>query len=108
MSGRTASAVLSLLLLFPGSSGAFEQVPAGEPSGGSETRALCGSCHSFRLVEQQGMDRERWDETLDWMVEEQGMPELDPVLRTRILDYLVFAFPPDRPRMRGDAPIRPE
>jgi len=35
-----------------------------------------------------GISRESWDETLDWMVEEQGMAELDADMRKIILDYL--------------------
>ncbi len=45
----------------------------------------CRACHSPRQFNQQRMDR---DETLDWMVEEQDMPELDPEARELILDYL--------------------
>ncbi|MEE9301426.1 MAG: hypothetical protein V3V17_09935 [Alphaproteobacteria bacterium] len=37
---------------------------------------------------QQRLSRDVWDETLDWMVEEQDMPELDPEARELILDYL--------------------
>jgi len=39
-------------------------------------------------VVQQRLSRDVWDETLDWMVEEQTMPELDPEERAVILDYL--------------------
>ena len=53
----------------------------------------CNACHSLKLVTQQGMSRERWDETLEWMVEEQGMAEFeDPVMRDQILDYLSTHF----------------
>ena len=59
-----------------------------EGPGKEETFYACHGCHSFRLVAQQGLSRKHWDETLDWMVEEQGMPELDDDERTLILDYL--------------------
>lgn len=49
---------------------------------------LCSGCHSAKLVAQQGLSRERWDKLLDWMVEEQGMPELDPETHRQVLDYL--------------------
>ncbi|MEM8951009.1 MAG: aldehyde dehydrogenase [Pseudomonadota bacterium] len=59
-----------------------------EGPGKEETFYACHGCHSFRLVAQQGLSRKHWDETLDWMVEEQGMPELDEEERALILDYL--------------------
>ncbi|MEM7044942.1 MAG: aldehyde dehydrogenase [Pseudomonadota bacterium] len=56
--------------------------------GKEETFYACHGCHSFRLVAQQGLSRKHWEETLDWMIEEQGMPELDEEDRILILDYL--------------------
>ena len=46
------------------------------------------ACHSIRTVVQQKLSKKVWDETLDWMVEEQGMPELAPEDRELILNYL--------------------
>lgn len=40
------------------------------------------------MVTQQGLSRQRWDETLDWMIEEQGMDELPGDDREAILKYL--------------------
>lgn len=34
--------------------------------------AVCSACHSLHMVTQKGLSRQRWDETLDWMIEEQG------------------------------------
>ena len=59
-----------------------------EGPGKEATFYACHGCHSFRLVSQQGLSRKHWDETLDWMVEEQGMPELEEEERILILDYL--------------------
>jgi len=56
--------------------------------GREEVFYTCQACHSLRIVVQQGLTRHSWDETLDWMVEEQGMPELDEEERDLILDYL--------------------
>ncbi len=56
--------------------------------GRDEVYSYCAACHSIRLVTQQGLSRERWDETLDWMIEEQGMAELDAETHKLILDYL--------------------
>ncbi len=60
-----------------------------KPGKGSELVSMeCASCHSLRLVIQQGMNRERWKETLDWMVDEQGMESLALDKKNVILDYL--------------------
>ena len=78
-------------------------LPPGE--GQLETFAICTACHSARIILQQGLTREVWDETLVWMTEEQGMPELNPQMRDRILDYLAKYFPPERPYY--NPPIEP-
>lgn len=61
-------------------------LPAGE--GREEVFYLCSACHSIKTVVQQKLTREVWDETLDYMVSEQGMPELDEEERLTILNYL--------------------
>ncbi len=48
----------------------------------------CSACHSILLVVQQRLSRDVWDETLDYMVKEQAMPEMEPDERAVILDYL--------------------
>jgi cytochrome c5 len=53
---------------------------------------LCQACHSLAIVKQQGLSRASWDETLTWMVEEQGMPALDPATRNLVLDYLATHY----------------
>lgn len=58
----------------------------------------CAICHSTRLVLQQRLSRGVWDETLDWMVEEQGMNELEPEIRKIVLDYLSTHLSPETPR----------
>lgn len=53
----------------------------------------CGVCHSLMIVKQQGLSHSAWDESLQWMVEEQGMPPIeDEKTRNRILDYLSTHF----------------
>ena len=64
----------------------FAPLPRGE--GAEETYYNCIACHSLRTVTNGAYSRRVWDELLDWMVEEQGMPELDPEEREIILDYL--------------------
>ena len=57
----------------------------------------CTACHSEMLVVQQGNTREDWDYMLDWMIEEQGMYEIEPDERNIILDYLAENYNIDRP-----------
>ncbi len=59
---------------------------------------LCQACHSLKTVLQQRLSREDWDETLVWMVEEQGMPEPEPAEYARLLDYLGAYLSPETPR----------
>jgi len=62
--------------------------------GREEVYYSCQACHSLRIVVQQGLTRDSWDETLVWMIEEQGMPELEPEERDLILDYLAQNYGP--------------
>ncbi|WP_119165760.1 aldehyde dehydrogenase [Algihabitans albus] len=71
-----------------------EDMPPGE---GRETVFyMCSACHSMAIVTQQGLSRKRWDDVLDWMVEDQGMAELDEATRNEILDYLADHYDEDR------------
>ena len=36
----------------------------------------CTACHSFKIVAAQGMSRDRWDESLTWMVDRHNMPDV--------------------------------
>ncbi len=78
----------------------WDDLPPGE--GRELTYASCSGCHSMMLVQQQGLSREAWEDTLDWMVAEQGMPEPPPVLREQILNYLAQVFTPERPYFTPD------
>lgn len=62
------------------------RLPAGP--GREETFDACSPCHSIRLVIQQRLTREDWNEVLDDMVAEHDMPEIEEPERKRILDYL--------------------
>lgn len=75
-----------------------EEAPEQYPAHPSRDDAFyfCTACHSFRIVAAQGMSRERWDESLDWMVERHSMPDVQGEDRKRILDYLASAFPERR------------
>ncbi|WP_375459017.1 hypothetical protein [uncultured Enterovirga sp.] len=78
---------------------AVEDLPAGP--GREETFGLCAACHAYRLVSNQGMSRERWDETLTWMTQRHNMPELQGADRDLILDYLAKAHPQKPPSLGG-------
>jgi hypothetical protein len=104
--GRTASAVRLFLsgALVALAIGAAAQQPAFTPReeapeefpdapGREETFYTCTACHNFKLVAQQGMSRERWDTTLDLMVNTHGMAPLERKDREQVLDYLERAFP---------------
>ncbi len=67
-----------------------------EGAGREEVYGLCGACHSLMIVKQQGLSREAWAETMEWMVEEQDMPELDRDTLDLVIDYLVEHYGVDR------------
>jgi hypothetical protein len=69
--------------------------------GRDETFYACTACHNFKLVAQQGMTRQRWDEIITMMNEKHGMPLPDPKEREVLLNYLEAAYPPRAPDNRG-------
>jgi cytochrome c len=71
-------------------------LPPGE--GREDVFYLCQACHSLKTVLQQRLSREVWDETLVWMIEEQGMPAPEPADYARLLDYLGAYLSPETPR----------
>lgn len=85
------SLMLDYLAAYFGKKQDWQGLPPGP--GREEVFHTCNACHSLMLVTQQGMNRNRWDETLEWMVEEQGMNEIEDVaIRDLILDYLSTHF----------------
>lgn len=65
--------------------------------GVEKTYAYCTPCHSEMIVAQQGKTRKNWEDTLKWMVEEQGMTPIEDPDRSIILDYLAANYNEDRP-----------
>ena len=65
--------------------------------GVEDTYYTCTGCHSEMIIAQQGKTREGWDNLFDWMIEEQGMPDLPQDERDKILDYLAEHYNTDRP-----------
>jgi hypothetical protein len=66
-----------------------------EAEGRDLVAVVCDGCHSIKLVTQQGLDRDSWAETLEEMVDEQGMPEMDAESYATVLDYLSEHLGPD-------------
>ncbi len=95
-----APAFLAVLSLAVATAAAGEENYGGLPPGPGqeETFFTCSGCHSIRLVVQQRLDRDFWDETLVYMVGEQGMDEIDPEERALILDYLATYLSDTTPR----------
>lgn len=108
--GALALAALIAIGILPATDGAaqtkrarpVEEGPEQYPAHPSRDDAFyfCTACHSFKLVAAQGMSRERWDESLTWMVERHNMPDVQGDDRKKILDYLANAFP-ERREPRG-------
>jgi mono/diheme cytochrome c family protein len=79
----------------------IDDLPAG--AGREETFALCTACHGYKIVSNQGLSREKWDETLTYMTQRHNMPALEGDDRETILKYLAEMHPPRAPRGRGFA-----
>jgi hypothetical protein len=77
----------------------MEELP--DYPGREETFGLCSACHAYRLVSNQGMTRELWDDTLTFMTQRHRMPDLQGADRDLILDYLTKAHPPKAPAGRA-------
>lgn len=65
--------------------------------GAEETFIYCTACHSEKIVAQQGLTREGWEELLVWMVDEQEMDPIEEPDYSRIIDYLSKHYNTDRP-----------
>jgi hypothetical protein len=100
-----ALAALALLLLpaadataQPKRERAAEETPQQYPAGPNrdDTFYFCTACHGFKIVAQQGMSRERWDDTFNVMVKRHGMIDVQGEQRDQMLDYLTAAFPERR------------
>ena len=90
--------LLALALQLAHTASAEDMFGADWPAGPGREEAgyACIACHSLAIVKQQGLSRNDWDELLDWMIEEQGMVELETSERIVILNYLAVHFGRDR------------
>lgn len=97
LAAATAAALLGAFLATASAQTpmAAEETPESLPDfpGREETFGYCVGCHSFQVVGRQGMDRGRWDDTLNWMTEKHAMPAPDAEMRKVLLDYLALAYP---------------
>lgn len=75
-----------------------EEKPEQYPDGPNreDTFYFCTACHSFKIVAAQGQSRERWNDTLDFMVARHKMVDMQGDQREKMLDYLAHAFPERR------------
>ena len=55
----------------------------------------CASCHSEKLICQNRMNRDNWDDTITWMQKEQNLWPIPKEIRQKILDYLAHHFGED-------------
>lgn len=87
-----------------------DEAPEMYPAGPNRDDAFyfCVACHSFKIVAAQGMSRERWDESLTWMVQRHNMPKVEGKDREKILDYLAAAFPERRQPGGWKNPFAPQ
>ncbi|MGP9820651.1 hypothetical protein ACTZWW_11595 [Salinarimonas sp. NSM] len=72
----------------------FADLP--DTPGMEDTYYLCSACHSLDIVTQQRLTDARWDYTWTWMVEQQGMAEMDAETKETILSYLKRHFSSER------------
>jgi len=56
--------------------------------GYEEVANNCTACHSLSIVMQQHVTAERWDYLLKWMVDKQGMMEMEPEDDVLVRAYL--------------------
>ncbi len=77
----------------------WQGLPAGK--GREETFFTCVPCHSLRMVTQQGLAKWRWNEAIDWMIDEQEMPRLSASERELIVGYLARFYGEDRKAKGG-------
>lgn len=58
----------------------------------------CATCHSLELPQSQRLDRFNWKWVIDDMVDQFGATWITEEQQEQILEYLVEAYGPDRPR----------
>ena len=64
--------------------------------GREETFYACAGCHSVSRIKRSNMSRKDWISTLDRLIAERNMPELDESERQIISNYLAKNYGPAR------------
>jgi len=67
-----------------------------EGAGREEVFYTCTACHGVKIIAQQGMSAERWDATIDFMIERHGMAVPPDETRRAVVEYLSAHFPERR------------
>ncbi len=101
---RLAGLILALALLTqaPRAAEETDRVTGLAPEGDWQlVQANCTECHSALLITQNSGDHNVWQSRLVWMVETQGMDELDAEVEARILDYLAEYYGPRQASRRA-------
>lgn len=93
---KTCALVTVLIFFFFSPVGALTENGFPEGPGADFVDSVCTHCHSARLVLQNRMSRNDWEETIRWMQEEQGLWEFEPDQEKLILDYLGTHFAPEK------------
>lgn len=70
----------------------IEALPAG--AGREETFYTCTPCHGTALIRAQGMNAERWNATVQLMIDQHKMNPPDDADRRKIVAYLAMTYPP--------------
>ena len=65
--------------------------------GAQTTFRYCSACHSERIVTQQGLIKADWEELLEWMIDEQGMDQIEEPDYSSVIEYLSTHYGTDRP-----------
>ena len=71
-----------------------------EEAGRKEVMTFCGTCHSLKLVAQEGLTRAQWAEVLVSMYEDHAMEPLGDEDAKLVLDYLGRHVGPENRKRR--------
>jgi len=100
--GMTMWATVAAALLLGAAASAQAQVHSDtledlpEGPGREAVFYTCTACHGVKIITQQGLSAERWDATIDFMVERHGMAVPPEETRREIVGYLAAHFPAKR------------
>jgi hypothetical protein len=85
---KISGMMIGAVLLLASTAIAENDPPLPEGPNQAVVEETCTPCHSAAIILQNRMPRKRWDETITWMQDEQGLMALSSQTRNQILDYL--------------------